>query len=163
MYTLRWHNDMDMEQVVAIAQLNDVNAILTIEDFDALVSQRDIICYVAEEDNMILGFMIYQLYKHHIELLILEVHPDYKRKNFGTILLDKLLDKVSNHKTRRFIFSQLRESNLIGLQFAKNFGFTAISINKDAYENPDDDGIFLKLEVLKEKGGKCPILGDIVV
>lgn len=153
----------DLPEVVEIERLNAVGAALTEEDILAILRQQNIIGMVVEEDETILGFMLYGLNKIYLELFMLQTHLNHTGKGVATKMVDKLISKLNTHNTRGLIFTQLRESNLAGLCFAKKKGFSAISINKNAYSSPEDDGIFLKYAVFSEKEEEMAVLEDIVL
>ena len=50
----------------------------------------------------IAGFMIYELYKQHIELIRFAVHPTYQRQGFGTQMIQRLIDKLDQQRRHSF-------------------------------------------------------------
>lgn len=134
----------DLEEVLTIERLNSPNP-LDRKDFLSMIDDDLTVCMVAREGSIV-GFFIYEMYDHYLSVFILQTHPNHTNLGYGTAMLDELKAKIVKHKKRKFLFSQVRESNLHSLNFAKKRGFSAIFLNKEAYSEPEEDGIALKWE-----------------
>jgi len=107
-------------------------------DFDRCLRQRDCIGMVAEHDDRIAGFMIYELNKTRIHLISLAVAANYIRRGVGTQMVGKLIRKLSA-KRRTRITLEVRESNLPAQLFFSKLGFLAVSVLRDYYEETPED------------------------
>ena len=64
---------------------------------------------VADYDDMVVGFMVYELHKTRLSVLDIAVDPDMRRKGVGTVLVDKLKGKLSLDRRNR-IALEVRET-----------------------------------------------------
>ena len=71
---------------------------------------------VAEHDDQIVGFMIYELHKTRLHVLNFAVARQYRRLGVGTQMLEKLVAKLS-HQRRSRILLEVRETNLAAQLF----------------------------------------------
>lgn len=109
------------------------------EDFLACLRQRNCVGMVAElPDKQIAGFMVYELARHHIELLSLAVGAEFRRDGIGTQLVERLVAKLKTQK-RTAISTVVRETNLAAQLFFRDRGFLAIEIERNFYENNSED------------------------
>ncbi len=113
------------------------------EDFIRCLRQRNCIGMVAERDEQIVGFMIYELHKTRLHILNFAVHPDYRRRSVGKQMVDKLIGKLS-HQRRTRILLEVRETNLDAQLFFRNCGFRAISVLRDFYEDTIEDAYLME-------------------
>ncbi|MEO1528765.1 MAG: ribosomal protein S18-alanine N-acetyltransferase, partial [Planctomycetota bacterium] len=102
------------------------------DDFIRCLRQRNCIGMVAEIDDEIVGFMIYELHKNRLHILNFAVHADYRRQGVGNAMCSKLFGKLS-HERRNRIMLEVRETNLDAQLFFKSLGFRAISVLRDFY------------------------------
>src|SRR5260370_6714043 len=65
------------------------------EDFIRCLRQRNCIGMVAELDDHVVGFMIYELHKNRLHVLNFAVAGRYRRQGIGTQMLAKLIGKLS--------------------------------------------------------------------
>jgi ribosomal-protein-alanine N-acetyltransferase len=93
-------------------------------DFIHYLRQRDTIGMVAEVDDRVAGFMIYDLQKQKIHVLNFSVAPDFRRLRIGSQMVAKLIAKLSLRR-RRSIFLEIRETNLGAQLFFRENGFRA--------------------------------------
>jgi len=163
MSNIRWMIRRDIPEVLDINTLNDEGNALSEEEFLSLLRERNVICMVVEDQDKIVGFMVYELCPIYLSLLLLQVHPAHKGEGIGAKMFDKLTTKISPTSRRKFIATQIRESNLDSLLWAKKRGFLAKSINKSAYSSPEDDGIFMIYDGSEEKGAKVVDFGGIEI
>ncbi|MEM9828502.1 MAG: ribosomal protein S18-alanine N-acetyltransferase [Planctomycetota bacterium] len=115
----------------------------TEEDFIRCLRQRNCIGMVAEVDDQVVGFMIYELHKNRLHILNFAVAPDARRQGVGLAMVGKLLGKLS-HERRNRIMLEVRETNLAAQLFFKSIGFKAISVLRDFYEDTDEDAYLMQ-------------------
>lgn len=108
------------------------------EEFVRTLKQRNCIGMVAERDDKIVGFMIYELHKNRLHILNFAVLPRLQRTGVGRAMIEKLRSKLSD-KGRNRIMVEVRESNLDAQLFFKRMGFRAISVLRDYYDNSTED------------------------
>lgn len=108
------------------------------EDFWRCQRQRNYIGMVAEVDDQIAGFMIYELYKTRLHLLNLAVGLRWRRRGIGTQMLEKMIGKLSSQRCTR-ISLEVRETNLAAQLFLRQSGFRAVSVLKNFYEDTLED------------------------
>ena len=131
----------------------DMPSVLAIEDqsfefpwnedqFIRCLRQRDCIGMVAERNEEVAGFMIYELHKTRIHILSFAVHPDFRRQMVGTAMVEKLVSKLAYQRRNRIVL-EVRESNLDAQLFFKKLGFRCTGVLKDFYEDcPEDAYLF---------------------
>jgi ribosomal-protein-alanine N-acetyltransferase len=82
---------------------------------------------VAERNEEVVGYMVYELHKTRIELLNFAVRARSQRLGVGSALIEKLKSKLA-HERRNKISLELRERNLEGQLFLRQAGFKCTSI-----------------------------------
>src|SRR6056297_3335789 len=113
------------------------------DDFIRCLRQRNCIGMVAEADDRVVGFMIYELHKTRLHILNFAVDPIYRRRGVGNTMLEKLLGKLS-HERRNRIMLEVRETNLEAQLFFKKLGFRAISVLRDFYDDAAEDAYLMQ-------------------
>ena len=86
------------------------------EDFIRCLRQRNCIGMVAEYDDRVVGFMIYELHKARIHVLNFAVAPAYQRRGVGSQMVAKLTAKLSSQRRSRILL-EVREANLAAQLF----------------------------------------------
>ena len=131
---LRHYFRRDLPQMLAIEH-DSFDWPWTEDDFVRHLRQPDVIATVAEVDNRIAGYIVYQLNPKWLTLLNIAVDAQYRRGGVGRQMIEKLAAKL--HPLRR---SSLRlhvlETNLGGQVFFRACGFRAVAI-KDEWFNTD--------------------------
>lgn len=136
-YRIRWMIRRDMPEVLAI----EASCFEFPWDEDAFICclrQRNCIGMVAEHDETVVGFMVYELHSSRLHLLNFAVHEDWRYKGVGSAMIRKLTSKLSNDRRSR-IMLEVRETNVDAQLFFKAVGFRAISILHDFYEDTAED------------------------
>ncbi|TWT50539.1 ribosomal-protein-alanine N-acetyltransferase [Rubripirellula amarantea] len=139
---IRWMIRRDMPAVLAIEN-KSFEFSWTEEDFIRCLRQRNCIGMVAEENDQVVGFMIYELHKNRLHILNFAVSPDHRRGGVGLAMTSKLLGKLSNERRNR-IMLEVRETNLEAQLFFKKIGFKAVSVLRDFYEDTDEDAYLMQ-------------------
>ncbi len=139
---IRWMIRRDMPAVLAIEDAS-FEFPWSEEEFIRCLRQRNCIGMVAEQDDQVVGFMIYELHKNRLHLLNFSVTPECRRTGVGTAMMEKLAGKLSTDRRNR-IMLEVRETNLEAQLFFKNFGFKAISVLRDFYEDTTEDAYLMQ-------------------
>ena len=97
-------------------------------------------CALAEDENRLVGFLVWQETDFEAEVLQIAVLPSYQGQKIATALFDFLpADKE--------IFLEVRESNKPALLFYKKEKFEEIARRKAYYHAPVEDAIIMKREI----------------
>jgi ribosomal-protein-alanine N-acetyltransferase len=139
---IRWMIRRDMPEVLEIEN-RSFEFPWSEEDFIRCLRQRNCIGMVAEYEERVVGFMIYELHKTRLHILNFAVHPDYGRRGVGTTMVDKLIGKLS-HQRRNRILLEVRETNLAAQLFFRDAGFRAISVLRDFYDDTTEDAYLMQ-------------------
>lgn len=139
---IRWMIRRDMPAVLAI-ESQSFEFSWTEDDFIRCLRQRNCIGMVAEQDDQVVGFMIYELHKNRLHILNFAVAPGNRRQGVGRAMVSKLLSKLS-HERRNRIMLEVRETNLDAQLFFKQIGFRAVSVLRDFYDDSDEDAYLMQ-------------------
>lgn len=138
---VRWMIHRDLKDVVAI----DVAATCapwSKDDYKSRLSQRNTVAMVIElpragrRKPVVVGSMVYQLHKQHVELERIFIEPEYQLRSFGRQLISELRSRLTRERRTR-IRVTVEESNLRLLLFFLAVGFSAVesSGNRIAMEH----------------------------
>lgn len=134
---IRWMIRRDMPEVLDIEN-HCFEFAWTEEDFLCCLRQRNCIGMVAERQERIIGYMIYELLKHQLHVLNFAVAPWMRRKSVGSQMVDKLVHKLSQQR-RSEIILEVRESNLSAQLFFREKDFFAFEVLRGYYEDTAED------------------------
>jgi ribosomal-protein-alanine N-acetyltransferase len=113
------------------------------EDFIRCLRQRNCIGMVAEYDEQVVGFMIYELHKTRLHILNFSVAEEFRRREVGGQMVAKLISKLSAQRRTR-IMLEVRETNLEAQVFFRNCGFRAVSVLRDYYDDTTEDAYLMQ-------------------
>lgn len=139
---IRWMIRRDMPAVLAI-ESQSFEFSWNEDDFIRCLRQRNCIGMVAERDDQVVGFMIYELHKNRLHILNFAVSKEIRRQGIGKSMVGKLLSKLS-HERRNRIMLEVRETNLDAQLFFKGLGFRAISVLRDFYDDTVEDAYLMQ-------------------
>ena len=142
---IRWMIRRDMPEVLEIER-QSFEFSWTEEDFLTCLRQRNCIGMVAERQERIVGFMIYELLKSQLHVLNFAVAPWARRQAVGSQMVEKLVNKLSQQR-RQEISLEVRETNLAAQLFFKNQGLAANSVLRGHYEDTDEDAYVMKFQL----------------
>ena len=135
---IRWMIRRDMPEVLHIEN-DSFEHPWSEEDFITSLRQRNCIGMVAEVNEKVVGYMVYELHRNKLYLINLAVHKDYRRKGIGKTMVDKLYNKLSEQRRNR-IALEVRERNLDAQLFLRSVGFSATRIEWGFYEYKNEYG-----------------------
>ena len=139
---IRWMIRRDMPEILQIEQCG-FEFPWSEDDFIRCLRQRNCIGMVAEYDERVVGFMIYELHKTRLHILNFAVHPDFRRRGVGDQMANKLVGKLTYQRRNRIIL-EVRETNLEAQLFFRNSDFRAISVVRDFYEDTTEDAYVME-------------------
>lgn len=139
---IRWLIRRDMSEVLKIER-ESFEFPWSEEDFLSCLRQRNCIGMVAEHDQQIVGFMIYELHKSKLNILNFAVGSDTRRRQVGTQMVQKLVDKLSQQR-RREIVLEVRETNLAAQLFFRSHAFRAVSVIHNHYDDTTEDAYVMQ-------------------
>jgi len=129
-----------------LTELNTINSFL--KEFDTCITNLNdpFKKYIGYEiDNKIVSFLNYSLIYDRIEIEYIYTNPNYRNKNFATILLNHLIDLGRNNNCSN-ITLEVRCSNVSAINFYEKNGFKEVSIRKNYYNG--EDGILMLRELV---------------
>ena len=147
---IRWMIRRDMAEVLA-AETASFDQPWTEEDFLRCLRQRNCIGMVAEHQDRVVGFMIYELHKSRLHVLNFAVAPDARRSGVGAQMVAKLVAKLSSHRRGKVTLA-VRERNLDAQVFFKTQGFRATRVLRNYYEDSGEDAFLMEFVAATPEG-----------
>ncbi len=146
---IRWMIRRDMSEVLDI-ESQSFEFPWSEDDFIRCLRQRNCIGMVAEQDEGLVGFMIYELHKTRLHVLNFAVADDATRRGVGRQMIDKLAGKLSGQRRTR-ITLEVRETNLAAQLFFRDCGFRAVSVLRDYYDDTTEDAYLMQYRYQPEE------------
>lgn len=141
----RWMIRRDMGEVLAIESAA-FDVAWTEEDFLCCLRQRNCIGMVAEYQEQIVGFMVYELLPKALHVLNFAVAPWSCRQGVGGQMTDKLKHKLSQQR-RQAILLEVREGNLAAQCFFRSQGFRAVRVLRGHYSDTNEDAYRMRFRL----------------
>ena len=146
---IRWMIRRDMPEVLSIEQESFEFPWLE-DDFIRCLRQRNCIGMVAEYEDRVVGFMIYELHKTRIHILNFAVADEFRRAGVGSQMIAKLSAKLSSQRRSRIIL-EVRETNLAAQLFFRENGFRAVSVLRSYYADTPEDAYLMQYRYRAER------------
>jgi ribosomal-protein-alanine N-acetyltransferase len=143
---IRWAIRRDLNEILDIEFLSNKNP-WTADDFIDALKIRNCIGLVFENEDKILGYILYELHKEHFKIIKMAVHPNHRRQEIGTNLIYYLLNKPR----RKNVFCMVEDSNLGAHLFFQKLGFRAAFIRNHFV---DSDGYLFKRKLFSQSEPK---------
>lgn len=138
---IRWLVRRDLDEVMRIERTS-FEFPWKNDDFIRCLRQRNCIGMVAEKDDRVVAFMIYELCKSRIHVLNFAIDEAVRRSGVGRQMVDKLKAKLSAQRRNR-IALEVRETNLAALVFFRSLGFRAVQILRHFYADTEEDAYLM--------------------
>jgi ribosomal-protein-alanine N-acetyltransferase len=142
---IRWMIRRDMPEVLT-AERASFEYSWTEDDFLRCLRQRNCIGMVAEQNDRVVGFMIYELHKNKLHILNFAVHPQARRMGIGGQMVGKLVNKLSTHRRQKITLA-VRERNLTAQVFFRSHDFKATRVLRNYYEDSGEDAFQMEFRV----------------
>lgn len=141
-FHVRWMIRRDMQEVLAI-EAESFEFPWSEEEFIRCLRQRNCIGMVAELNDQIVGYMIYELHKNRLHVLNFAVDAAGRRQGVGAKMIAKLIGKLSPQRRSRILL-EVRETNLAAQLFFRSQGFRAVSVLRDFYDDTTEDAYVMQ-------------------
>jgi ribosomal-protein-alanine N-acetyltransferase len=145
---IRWMIRRDMPDVLR-AERASFEYAWTEDDFLRCLRQRNCIGMVAEANDRVVGFMIYELHKSKLHVLNFAVAPEVRRQGIGGQMVSKLIGKLSSHRRTKITLA-VRERNLPAQVFFRAHEFKASRVLRNYYEDSGEDAFLMEFRVADE-------------
>lgn len=123
------------------------------EKFIQCLRQTNCMGMVAEHDEQIVGFMVYELHRNRLHVLSLAVHPEFRFQAIGTSMVEKLVSKLA-YQCRDRVVLEVRETNLVAQLFFRKLGFLAKRILKSYYKDSNEDAYIMEYRIFDDCVGR---------
>ena len=131
MVLIRNFKRKDIEEVIYIAEIS-LTETYSDELFYSIYNAKNTIFLVAEINNTVVGFLSSIYNSKNARLLMLAVHPFYRRRGIGSELMDSFLQLCISKGIKR-ITLEVRPSNTDAITFYRKRGFITTDILDDFY------------------------------
>ena len=101
--------------------------------------------YVALEGDRVVGYIGSQTVCGETDVMNIAVHPDYRRRGIGQILIEELIREITNLGSISLTL-EVRASNAPALALYEKMGFAQVGLRKNYYRNPKEDALILRKE-----------------
>jgi ribosomal-protein-alanine N-acetyltransferase len=132
---IRWLVRRDMPEVLMIDRHSFVDS-WSEDEYLHVIRKRNCIAMVAECDDCVVGFVVYELHRRYLELLRFAVDCNMRRMGIGSQLIGKLKSKL-HHQHRTFIAAEMPERNHHAVLFLRDLGFRATGVLRERFEDQD--------------------------
>ena len=139
---IRWMIRRDLQDVMLIERAGFDHP-WTEGEFLHCLRQRNCIGMVAEQDERIVGYMLYELTRSRLHLLNFAVAPPVRRTGVGTQMVGKLFGKMHTHRRGRITLA-VRERNLPAQLFFRAMDFRASKVLRNYYADSGEDAFLME-------------------
>lgn len=135
----RWMIRRDLDDVVWIEE-RSYEQPWSKDHFLHCLRTRNVIGMVQESGGQITGYAVYEFNRREIDVLSFAIHPHFRRRGNGRVLLWQLKKKLNDK--RRFLHATLSERNVTGQLFLRSCGFRVIETIDQLFDQVTDAYVF---------------------
>lgn len=122
---------------------SEKNGAWTYEQLEHSLRLENVLCYVAKNDDKVLGFVLIEETPYDFDILEIVVDQELRGRGIGTMLMKRVLDYAKlTHKEKATL--EVASDNKSAILFYEKYGFSQISIRKNYYKNGNDALVFQK-------------------
>ena len=111
-------------------------------DITSYICQETGMCFVATDENGVIGYIIGRKIPPEGEIYRIAVHPEKRQRGIGYRLLSYGL-KTEGGNGVETVFLEVRSKNVPAIALYKSYGFTECGKRKNYYQNPCDDAVIM--------------------
>jgi ribosomal-protein-alanine N-acetyltransferase len=125
----------DIDKLIALDELSFTKS-WSFQMFSDEIKKDYAYFYLAEIDNIPVGYAIIWCIYETAELIRIATHPDYRKKGIGNSLIKKALEKAIEQKCETMMLEVNCNNTAAQALYLKN-NFRQISIRKGYYDGED--------------------------
>ena len=146
------------EVQIRVADAGDIDAMTELDaicfsspwsraSFEAELTTNRLAWYLVAEEAQggIIGYAGLWAIEDEGHITNVAVHPDYRRKHLGSILVGMLIEQTKNAGLKRFTL-EVRVSNRAAIDLYEKFGFVSAGVRKGYYEDNNEDAMIMWME-----------------
>lgn len=103
--------------------------------FESEVSNRFIRYWFLRDGEKLQGYVAGQVLFGELEVLRVYIHPHFRGRRLGRVLLEKALEDVDS------AFLEVRSQHQVAIKLYQSVGFELISLRENYYSHPVDDAV----------------------
>ena len=128
----------------------------TNDDFKLALKQHNVIGYVLEIDELVVGFMIVESYRHGRRIQSIAVRPDYRRAGLARMMVEKVKSRLLDNDRLHEVVTEVRESNLAAQLLFRACGFRCVETLPDNYgeHGVTEDGYVFAIRKTRSECGE---------
>lgn len=101
---------------------------------------------LAEVEGRIVGYVLFWFLPEEVDIHNIAVHPDFRRKGIGRLLLEQVVDSARRQERLR-VTLDVRFSNAPAQNLYRSFGFVIRGLRKGYYSDNGEDALVMALEL----------------
>lgn len=132
----------DTSKIFAILS-TEKNGAWTYDQLEHSLKLENVVCFVAKNDDKVLGFVILEETPFDFDILEIVVDPELRGRGIGASLMQKVLQHaLASHKEKATL--EVAFDNIAAIALYEKFGFSKIHERKNYYKNGKSALIFQK-------------------
>lgn len=140
--------EQDLPDVVGIENISFTTPWSEILFFNEIYKQRSIAKVAIMEEagsaQRVVGYICADYVADEGHILNLAVHPDFRKKGIAKILVKNVLEDLEKTDCR-FLYLEVRASNVAAKKLYEGFGFVIVGTRKKYYNKPEEDAVIMRL------------------
>ncbi|KWT82072.1 ribosomal protein S18-alanine N-acetyltransferase [Candidatus Magnetominusculus xianensis] len=135
----------DMTRVIEIEKQSFTHK-WSLNNFISELLHPDSICKTAcvDDSGTAVGYICVRLMVDEVHILKLAVHPDYRRRHIGSILVKHVMAEVIKDFA---VILEVRVSNLPAICLYDSLGFKSLYTRRRYYAEPEEDAVVMAFDL----------------
>lgn len=139
---IRFLEERDLEKASRLEQ-TCFSEPWTLEDFRDILTNKDRIMLVAEEDEEIVGEIVLTDLLGEGDISNVAVAPDYRKRHIASKLLDEIIKIGSEERNITAFTLEVREQNGPAISLYEKAGFKSVGVRPNFYTKPNDNAVIM--------------------
>ncbi len=136
---IRPHNPEDVSSILRLAK----EALPGRMDRGDLSVDASMQCLVAEQDDILVGFIVYTISRPQAEILHIAVEKTMRKKGYGKALMEHVLWQCRRQGLEMVTLETKKDDRYLA-EFYERFGFAAVATRKNYYQTGKDAVLMVK-------------------
>lgn len=143
-YLIRTMKDKDINEIMKIESVSFGSHHWTKESFRSEIRNSTGNYYVLIDNDRgkLVGYAGFWLIMEECHVTTIAVHPDYRRKSLGELLLQHLIAK-SKACGAKWMTLEVRSSNLGAQNLYYKYGFSSLGLRRKYYQDNNEDALIM--------------------